>query len=94
MPQKKISFLFLLLHIISFNFAFSQKISEVDKIVAKYPKSFNTTEKLAERIEKDFDSEAELEPATEIEESEDLPALPAAENDEDEGCWTYVRLQM
>ncbi|MBZ4034640.1 transglutaminase [Flavobacterium sp. 17A] len=59
MPQKKISFLFLLLHIISFNFAFSQKISEVDKIVAKYPKSFNTTEKLAERIEKDFDSDAE-----------------------------------
>ncbi len=59
MPQKKISFLFLLLHIIFFNFAFSQKISEVDKIVAKYPKSFNTTEKLAERIEKDFDSDAE-----------------------------------
>lgn len=59
MPQKKISFLFLLLHIISFNFAFSQNISEVDKIVAKYPKSFNSTEKLAERIEKDFDSDAE-----------------------------------
>lgn len=59
MPQKKISFLFLLLHIVSFNFAFSQKISEVDKIVAKYPKSFNTTEKLAERVEKDFDSDAE-----------------------------------
>lgn len=59
MPQKKISFLFLLLHIVSFNFAFSKKISEVDKIVAKYPKSFNTTEKLAERVEKDFDSDAE-----------------------------------
>lgn len=59
MPQKKISFLFLLLHIISFNFAFSQKISEVDKIVAKYPKSFNSTEKLAEKIENDFDSDAE-----------------------------------
>jgi len=59
MPQKKISFLLLLLTIIFFNFSFSQKISEVDKIVAKYPKSFNTTEKLAERIEKDFDSEAE-----------------------------------
>lgn len=59
MPQKKISFLFLLLHIIFFNFAFSQKISEVDKVVAKYPKSFATTEKLADRIEKDFDSDEE-----------------------------------
>ena len=59
MPQKKISFLLLLLHIISFNFVFSQKINEVDKIVAKYPKSFNSTEKLAGRIEKDFDSDAE-----------------------------------
>lgn len=59
MPQKKISFLFLLLHIIFFNFAFSQKLSEVDKVIAKYPKSFNTTEKLAERIENDFDSDAE-----------------------------------
>ncbi|MDP5201556.1 transglutaminase domain-containing protein [Flavobacterium sp. DG2-3] len=59
MPQKKISFLLLLFHFISFNFTFSQKINEVDKIVAKYPKSFSTTEKLAERIEKDFDSDAE-----------------------------------
>ncbi|HEY1194624.1 transglutaminase domain-containing protein [Flavobacterium sp.] len=59
MPHKKILFLYLLLNSITYNFAFSQKISEVDKIVAKYPKSFNTTEKLAERIEKDFDSEAE-----------------------------------
>lgn len=59
MPQKKISFLFLLLHIIFFNFASAQKLSEVDKIVAKYPKSFGSTEKLADRIEKDFDSEYE-----------------------------------
>jgi len=59
MPQKKILFLFLLLNSITFNFAFSQKINDVDKIVAKYPKSFNTTEQLAERIEKDFDSDAE-----------------------------------
>ncbi|CAM3500414.1 transglutaminase domain-containing protein [Flavobacterium chungbukense] len=59
MPQKKISFLFLLLNIISVHFAFSQKISDVDKIVAKYPKSFNSTEKLAEKIEKDFDSDSE-----------------------------------
>ncbi len=57
MLQRKISFLFLLLNIIFFNFASAQKISEVDKIVAKYPKSFGSTEKLAERIEKDFDSD-------------------------------------
>lgn len=59
MPQKKILFLFLLLNTIAFNFAFSQKISNVDQIVAKYPKSFNTTEQLAEKIERDFDSDAE-----------------------------------
>ena len=59
MPQKKISFLFFLLNIIFFNFAAAQKVSEVDKIIAKYPKSFSNTEQLAERIEKDFDSDAE-----------------------------------
>ncbi|KAF2508496.1 transglutaminase [Flavobacterium zhairuonense] len=57
MPQKKISFLVLLLHIIFFNFASAQKVSEVDKIVAKYPKSFGSTEKLTDRIENDFDSD-------------------------------------
>ena len=36
---------------------FAQTLSDVDKIVAKYPKSLNTTEKLAEKIEKDFNSE-------------------------------------
>lgn len=59
MPQKKFALIFLLLNSIFINFTFSQKISEVDKIVAKYPKSFDSTEKLAERIEKDFDSDAE-----------------------------------
>jgi transglutaminase/protease-like cytokinesis protein 3 len=59
MPQKKFTLIFLLLNSIFINFTFSQKISEVDKIVAKYPKSFDSTEKLAERIEKDFDSDAE-----------------------------------
>lgn len=57
MPQKKIALIFLLLNSFFINFAFSQKISEVDRIVAKYPKSFDTTEKLADRIEKDFDSD-------------------------------------
>jgi len=59
MPQKKIALIFLLLNIFSINFIFAQKISEVDKIVAKYPKNFDSTEKLADRIEKDFDSDAE-----------------------------------
>ena len=57
MPQKKIALVFLLLNSIFINFTFAQKISEVDKIVAKYPKSFDSTEKLADRIEKDFDSD-------------------------------------
>lgn len=57
MPQKKIALIFLLLNSIFINFTFAQKISEVDKIVAKYPKSFDNTEKLADRIEKDFDSD-------------------------------------
>lgn len=57
MPQKKIAFIFLLLNSVFLNYTFAQKISEVDKIVAKYPKSFATTEKLAERIEDDFSSD-------------------------------------
>jgi len=57
MPLKKIALVFLLLNSIFINFTFAQKISEVDKIVAKYPKSFDSTEKLADRIEKDFDSD-------------------------------------
>ncbi|AOC93333.1 Transglutaminase-like superfamily protein [Flavobacterium anhuiense] len=57
MPQKKIALIFLLLNSIFINFTFAQKISEVDKIVAKYPKSFDSTEKLADKIEKDFDSD-------------------------------------
>lgn len=57
MPQKKIALIFLLLNSIFLNYTFAQKINEVDKIVAKYPKSFATTEKLAERIEKDFNSD-------------------------------------
>jgi len=59
MPQKNIALIFLLLNIFFINFTFAQKISEVDKIVAKYPKNFDSTEKLADRIEKDFDSDAE-----------------------------------
>lgn len=59
MPQKKILFLFLLLNSFAIHFTFAQNLTEVDKRIAKYPKSFNTTEKLAERIEKDFDSDAE-----------------------------------
>lgn len=57
MPQKKIAFIFLLLNSIFLNYTFAQKNSEVDKIVAKYPNKFATTEKLAERIETDFSSD-------------------------------------
>lgn len=59
MPQKKTALIFLLLSTISIHFAFSQKISEVDKIVAKYPKSFSSTEKLADRIQDDFKSDGD-----------------------------------
>lgn len=59
MPLKKIAFLCLFFNILFLNFTFAQQINEVDKIVAKYPKSFNTTEKLAERIEKDFKSDSD-----------------------------------
>ncbi|MFB9079826.1 transglutaminase domain-containing protein [Flavobacterium procerum] len=59
MPQKKIALLFFFLNTFFLNFTFAQKINEVDKIVAKYPKSFDTTEKLAEKIEKDFDSDSD-----------------------------------
>ena len=57
MPQKKFALIFLLLNSIFINFTFSQKISEVDKIVAKYPKSFDSTEELAQKIDKDFKSD-------------------------------------
>lgn len=57
MPQKKIAFIFLLLNSVFLNYTFAQKISEVDKIVAKYPNKFVSTEKLAERIETDFSSD-------------------------------------
>ena len=59
MPLKKIAFLCLFLSTFFLNFAFAQQVNEVDKIVAKYPKSLNTTEKLAERIEKDFKSDSD-----------------------------------
>ncbi|KAF2517724.1 transglutaminase domain-containing protein [Flavobacterium foetidum] len=59
MPQKKFALIFLLLNIFFINLSFAQKVSEIDKIVAKYPKSFDSTEKLADRIEKDFDSDAD-----------------------------------
>lgn len=59
MPQKKIAFIFLLLNMIFTCSTFAQKYNEVDKIVLKYPKNFNTTEKLAERIQEDFKSDGD-----------------------------------
>ncbi|MRX67198.1 Transglutaminase-like superfamily protein [Flavobacterium resistens] len=57
MPPKKIAFIFLFLNVILLNSTFAQKNTEVDKIVAKYPKSFASTEKLADKIEGDFSSD-------------------------------------
>jgi len=57
MTVKKIVFVFLVLNALFVSQAFSQKYNDVDKIVLKYPKSFNTTEQLAEKIDKDFTSD-------------------------------------
>ena len=57
MTVKKIVFVFLVLNALFVSQAFSQKYNDVDKIVLKYPKSFNTTEQLAEKIDKDFNSD-------------------------------------
>ena len=54
MRIQKTAFIFLFLQFFFLNFTFAQKLSEVDKIVAKYPKSLSTTEKLAEKIQEDF----------------------------------------
>ncbi|MFH6992606.1 transglutaminase domain-containing protein [Flavobacterium sp. FlaQc-48] len=54
---KKITVIFLLLNFIFLHSSYSQKYSNVDGIVAKYPKHFSSTEDLAERIQKDFTSE-------------------------------------
>lgn len=57
MTTKKTFFLFLFINIVFLFPSFAQKYSAIDKLVLKYPKSFDTTEELAERIEKDFNSE-------------------------------------
>ncbi|MCP2026031.1 transglutaminase/protease-like cytokinesis protein 3 [Flavobacterium sp. HSC-32F16] len=59
MRIQKTPFIFLFLQFFFLNVTFAQKLSEVDKIVAKYPKSFSTTEKLAERIQDDFKSDSD-----------------------------------
>ncbi|RZJ49305.1 MAG: transglutaminase [Flavobacterium sp.] len=57
MTIKKITIICVFLNLIFLHTAFSQKYNDVDKIVLKYPKQFNTTEQLAERIQKDFSSD-------------------------------------
>ncbi|OMQ13525.1 transglutaminase domain-containing protein [[Flexibacter] sp. ATCC 35103] len=54
---KKITLIFFFLNFIFLHCSYSQKYSDVDKIVLKYPKHFNAIEDLAERIQKDFTSE-------------------------------------
>ncbi len=58
MKTKKFVFL-LLLNIIFLQYSFAQKYNAVDKIVLKYPKSFDTTEELAQKIENDFASDSD-----------------------------------
>lgn len=57
MKKIKIGFIFLLLNIIFTCSVFAQKYNEVDKIVLKYPKNFNSTEQLADKINNDFKSD-------------------------------------
>lgn len=57
MKAKKNVIIFLLLNAFFVFSAFSQQYNQVDKIVLKYPKNFNTTAQLAEKIENDFNSE-------------------------------------
>lgn len=57
MKIKNIAFIIFFLNILFLHSSYSQKYSDVDKIVAKYPKNFSTTKDLAERIQDDFSSE-------------------------------------
>ena len=57
MKTIKIGFIFLWLNVLFVCSTFAQKYNDVDKIVLKYPKNFNTTEKLAKRIQEDFKSD-------------------------------------
>ncbi|MFG4001844.1 transglutaminase domain-containing protein [Flavobacterium aquidurense] len=57
MKIKKIAFIILFLNMLFLHSSYSQKYSDVDKIVAKYPKNFSSANNLAERIQEDFSSE-------------------------------------
>lgn len=57
MKIKKIAFIILFLNMLFLHSSYSQKYSDVDKIVAKYPKNFSSANNLAERIKEDFSSE-------------------------------------
>lgn len=59
MTIKKIT---VLLFFLSFSFlhsSYSQKYSDVDRAIVKYPKHFNSTEDLAEKIQDDFSSDGD-----------------------------------
>lgn len=59
MSIKKITVIFLFLNFIFLHSTYSQKYSDVDRIVVKYPKQFNSAEDLAEKIQKDFSSDSD-----------------------------------
>lgn len=59
MTIKKITVIFLFLNFIFLHSSYSQKYSDVDRAIVKYPKHFNSTEDLAEKIQEDFSSDGD-----------------------------------
>lgn len=57
MILKKFVFIILFINVVFLHSAHAQKYTEVDKIVAKYPKNFATVEKLADKIQNDFSTD-------------------------------------
>ena len=57
MKRQNFVILFLFLNTVFLSSSYAQKYSEVDRTVAKYPKSFSSPEKLADKIKSDFSSD-------------------------------------
>ena len=59
MTIKKITVLVLFLSFCFLHSSYSQKYSDIDRAVVKYPKYFNSTEDLAQKIKEDFSSDGD-----------------------------------
>ncbi|SHL24971.1 transglutaminase domain-containing protein [Flavobacterium chilense] len=57
MKRQNFVILFLFLNTVFLSSSYAQKYNEVDRTVAKYPKSFSSPEKLADKIKSDFSSD-------------------------------------